>query len=211
MIFQIEHIANVISHGIWVIPAVYAAFQLLLRSHSTTQTLAAVIYGVSLSSLFAISTGFHSVFYCQQHTQLKDTLHRCDRAMIYVFIAGSYYPWLSLGDPLHPTICFAFKWAIWILAALGILYQQLYHERFKTLETIFYVIMGLGPSVVIMLYGHEFVGMAELKLGGLIYILGIVFFKADGIIPFAHSIWHLFVVLAASVHYYAILNYLYSE
>lgn len=199
-----------ISHGIWVIPAVYAAFQLLFRSQSSTQTLAAIIYGVSLSSLFAVSTCFHSVFYCQQHTQLKDALHRCDRAMIYVFIAGSYFPWLSLGDPLHPTICFVFKWAIWILAALGILYQQLYHERFKTLETIFYVIMGLGPSVVIMLYGHEFVGMAELKLGGLIYILGIVFFKADGIIPFAHSIWHLFVVLAASVHYYAILNYLYS-
>lgn len=71
--------------------------------------------------------------------------------------------------------------------------------------------MGVGPSVVILLYGHEFVGMAELKLGGLIYILGIVFFKADGYIPFAHSIWHLFVVLAALVHYYAILNYLYSE
>lgn len=131
--------------------------------------------------------------------------------MIYIFIAGSYYPWLSLGDPLHPTICFAFKWAVWILAALGILYQQLYHERFKTLETVFYVIMGVGPSVVIMLYGHEFMGMSELKLGGLIYILGIIFFKADGIIPFAHSIWHLFVVFAAAVHYYAILNYLYSK
>lgn len=128
--------------------------------------------------------------------------------MIYVFIAGSYFPWLSLGDPAHPQICRIFKWAIWILAALGILYQQLYHERYKTLETIFYLIMGLGPSVI-MLYGHEFEGMRELKLGGLLYIIGIAFFKSDGIFPFAHSVWHLLVVSAASVHYYAILMYLY--
>lgn len=130
--------------------------------------------------------------------------------MIYVFIAGSYFPWLSLGDPAHPIICSVFKWAIWVLAALGIMYQQLYHEKFKTLETIFYVIMGLGPSTVIMLYGHEFEGMSELKLGGGLYIVGIVFFKSDGRIPFAHAIWHVFVVLAVSVHYFAILTYLYS-
>lgn len=129
--------------------------------------------------------------------------------MIYIFIAGSYFPWLSLGDPAHPIICSVFKWAIWVLAALGILYQQLYHEKFKTLETIFYVFMGLGPSMVILLYGHEFVGMTELKLGGLFYLIGVGFFKSDGLIPFAHAIWHLFVVCAASVHYYAILNYLY--
>lgn len=69
--------------------------------------------------------------------------------------------------------------------------------------------MGMGPSLVIILFGHEFSGMSELKLGGLLYILGVCFFKADGSIPCAHAIWHLFVVLAASVHYFAILNYLY--
>lgn len=62
-------------------------------------------------------------FYCK-YRQIKDVLHRCDRAMIYVFIAGSYFPWLSLGDPAHPQICFAFKWGVWLLAALGIVYQQ---------------------------------------------------------------------------------------
>lgn len=77
------------------------------------------------------------------------------------------------------------------------------------METFFYIVIGLGPSIVIILCGHEFVGMNELKTGGLIYLLGICFFKADGSVPFAHAIWHLFVVMASGWHYYAILYYLY--
>lgn len=51
--------------------------------------------------------------------------------------------------------------------------------------------------------------MQELACGGLIYCLGVFFFKSDGVIPFAHAIWHVFVALAAAVHYYAIWKYLY--
>lgn len=54
-------------------------------------------------------------------------------------------------------------------------------------------------------------GLCELLVGGACYCLGIVFFKSDGIVPFAHAIWHLFVAMGASVHYYAIWKYLYAQ
>lgn len=69
--------------------------------------------------------------------------------------------------------------------------------------------MGVGPSIVIILWGEDFNGLSELKVGGFLYLLGIGFFKADGFIPFAHAIWHLFVAMAAAFHYFAILDYLY--
>lgn len=122
--FQIEHIANVLTHGLWVLPSVYAGLNLYFRSYTGAQMLSAVIYGIALTMLFFVSTFFHCVFYCNRNRQLKDVLHRCDRAMIYIFIAGSYYPWLSLGHTSHPQIVSVVKWCVWAMAILGIIYQQ---------------------------------------------------------------------------------------
>ena len=44
--------------------------------------------------------------------------------------------------------------------------------------------------------------------GGAIYILGLVAFKCDGRIPFAHAIWHCFVFVGAIFHYSAVCKYL---
>lgn len=225
---EIEQVANVITHGIWIVPAVFAVIKLFERSNSASQYLVSWVYGTALCMLFTVSTFFHCSCYCAEHKPpknykswpafgwhtyqgLKNVLHRCDRAMIYVFIAGSYFPWLTLENTNHSAILFCMEWIIWLMAAFGIAYQQLYHERYKCLETFFYIVMGLGPALVVMLTGHVFNGMIHLKYGGAFYILGIVFFKADGLIPMAHAIWHLFVVLAAGCHYYAILVNLYPN
>ena len=39
---------------------------------------------------------------------------------------------------------------MWLLALLGITYQQLFHERYKALETLFYVIIATLPSVAVL-------------------------------------------------------------
>ncbi len=39
---------------------------------------------------------------------------------------------------------------VWIMAILGIIYQILYHERYKFLETCIYIIVGLFPAIVII-------------------------------------------------------------
>jgi monocyte-to-macrophage differentiation protein len=219
----IEHVANVITHGVWILPSILATLELLERSHNGAQTLSALVYGATLVFLFSISTSFHCSFFCNKRGKLKDVLHRCDRAMIYVFIAGSYFPWLTLEQLPKEGWASSMHWFVWFLAVLGIIYQQTFHERYKSLETCFYLVMGIGPGLLVICevrlplvpslvkshFQHEFSGLTEVKVGGALYVVGVMFFKSDGIIPCAHAIWHLFVVMAAGVHYYAIRNNLY--
>ena len=51
-------------------------------------------------------------------------------------------------------------------------------------------------------------GIFEMGLGGAVYICGVVFFKLDGVIPFAHAIWHCFVFIGVVLHYSAVCKYL---
>lgn len=37
-----------------------------------------------------------------------------------------------------------------MLAVAGILYQQVFHERFKMLETVFYLVIGILPSLAVV-------------------------------------------------------------
>ena len=72
---------------------------------------------------------------------------------------------------------------------------------------MFYLIIGVCPSIVVIDM-VDVTGLNELAIGGALYMIGVMFFKSDGIIPFAHAIWHLFVCVGAIIHYYAVFNYL---
>ena len=54
-------------------------------------------------------------------------------------------------------------------------------------------------------------GLQELALGGVVYMLGVVFFKCDGLIPFAHAIWHCFVFVGAVMHFCAVSKHLFGR
>lgn len=97
-LFQIEHIANIATHGFWILPAIYASILLLFRSNCQEQILVALIYGSALILLFLISTLFHCVFYVHKNILLKDLLHRMDRAMICKY---SFFWFIELNSAIR--------------------------------------------------------------------------------------------------------------
>jgi hemolysin III len=50
-------------------------------------------------------------------------------------------------------------------------------------------------------------GIALLVAGGLAYTAGVAFFILDSRVRYAHAVWHGFVVVGTSCHFFAVLSY----
>ncbi|XP_077474723.1 monocyte to macrophage differentiation factor 2a [Stigmatopora argus] len=204
---EYEHAANCATHALWILPSLVGGSVLYFLSGDLWHRIAAWLYGSGLTGLFVTSTLFHATAWKISHLRMVEQIfHMCDRMAIYFFIAASYSPWLMLRE-LGLWACHM-RWLIWVMAFFGSIYVFFFHERYKLVELLGYVAMGAVPALVILsMRDHE--GVCELAVGGVFYVAGVVFFKSDGCVPFAHAIWHLFVVAGAGIHYYAILSHLY--
>uniref|UniRef100_A0A4W2E736 Ras-associating and dilute domain-containing protein n=1 Tax=Bos indicus x Bos taurus TaxID=30522 RepID=A0A4W2E736_BOBOX len=199
---EYEHAANCATHALWIIPSILGSSNLYFLSDDDWEAISAWIYGLGLCGLFVVSTVFHTISWKKSHLRtVEHCLHMSDRMVIYFFIAASYAPWLNLRE-LGPWASHM-RWLVWIMASVGTVYVFFFHERYKLVELLCYVIMGFFPALVVLSMPNT-EGIWELVTGGVFYCLGMVFFKSDGRIPFAHAIWHLFVAFGAGTHYYAI-------
>ncbi|XP_015273056.1 PREDICTED: monocyte to macrophage differentiation factor 2, partial [Gekko japonicus] len=205
---EYEHAANCATHAFWIIPSILGSSILHVLSDNQWETISAWIYGFGLTGLFLVSTIFHTISWKKRHLREHCfALPQPRNCYYYQGLNGlSYSPRLNLRE-LGPWASHM-RWLIWIMATVGTVYVFFFHERYKLVELVCYIIMGFFPAVVILSMPNTD-GLLELMAGGVFYCLGTVFFKSDGRIPFAHAIWHLFVAIGAGIHYYAIWRYLY--
>ncbi|XP_043415524.1 monocyte to macrophage differentiation factor 2 isoform X3 [Prionailurus bengalensis] len=146
---EYEHAANCATHALWIIPSILGSSNLYFLSDDDWETISAWIYGLGLCGLFVVSTVFHTISWKKRHLRMVERcLHMFDRMVIYFFIAASYAPWLNLRE-LGPWASHM-RWLVWIMASVGTVYVFFFHERYKLVELLCYVIMGFFPALVIL-------------------------------------------------------------
>ncbi|MBE0556675.1 MAG: hemolysin III family protein, partial [Proteobacteria bacterium] len=71
-----------------------------------------------------------------------------------------------------------------------------------------YVGMGFLVVVIIkpLLASLTPAGLMLLVTGGVVYILGLLFYGWRGL-PYHHAVWHVFVLAGSTLHFFAILLY----
>jgi hemolysin III len=201
----LEERLNAITHGIGAALGVTALVLLLAtcRDCSAVRIVSYSVYGSSLILLYLSSTVYHGVM----EEKLKEIFARVDHSAIYLLIAGTYTPFtlITLNGPWGWTI-FGIEWG---LALAGVIYKVFfYKDSHRGISTALYLAMGWMAIIAIkpLIGALPTGGLIWLGAGGISYSLGVIFYLWDRL-PFAHVIWHLFVLGGSICHFFAIYYY----
>ena len=200
-----EEIANSVSHGAGLLASVAAAPFLVHYAalHGDAASIAgAAVFAGSMILLYLSSTLYHAL----PGPRVKSVFRVLDHAAIFLLIAGTYTP-ITLG-----VLRGAWGWTllalVWGLAFGGIVLTAVGGVRYPKLSMVLYLGMGwLAVAAVKPLWLRMPAGgLALLAAGGIAYTAGTAFYAAKRL-PYAHFIWHLFVIAGTSCHFAAVLRY----
>ncbi|PWA13233.1 hemolysin D [Pueribacillus theae] len=200
-----EEIANAVTHGIGALLSI-AALVLLVVFASLNGTawhiVSLSIFGATMLLLYASSTLVHSF----PEGKAKNLFEIFDHGAIYLFIAGTYTPFLFI------VVKGALGWTlfgiVWGIALIGVIFKVFFVKKFLFLSTIFYVAMGwiiifAWNSLVASLASN---GVLLLVVGGILYTIGTIFYVWR-LFPFHHAVWHLFVIGGSTFHFLSVFFY----
>src|SRR5690606_8275695 len=98
---------------------------------------------------------------------------------------------------------------MWGAASLGIAAKFLQPRRIEQISVVLYLLMGWIGLFAIdeLLASVERETLLLLLAGGVVYSLGTIFHLSNRM-PYQQALWHASVLVAASIHYGAILSLL---
>jgi hemolysin III len=199
-----ERLADGCIHVISVAASLVALIALLVvgvKQQATLLIASLAIYGTALVATFSFSAGYHLIV----RPKLKAIFRRLDHAAIFLMIAGTYTPFIliKMNDAWGLTLL----GVVWAMAALGIAIKLFAPRYLEGVSTALYLVQGWAVIVawqpLVSALPRDVALM--LGVGGVLYTIGVVFHLWERL-PFQNAIWHGFVLVAASVHYAAVLD-----
>jgi hemolysin III len=197
-----EELANVLTHGAGAIASVGAGAFLIVLAALGGDALVVVGVSVFVTSLVALYTA-STLYHAARSPVLKARLKVFDHAAIYLLIAGSYTPFMI--GALRGGWGWSLFGVVWGLAVAGIGLKLVFTGRFQVLSTIMYVVMGwlVLIGIVPLARALDPATLAWLVAGGIAYTAGTPFYHSSRM-PYAHAVWHLFVVTGSVCHAFAV-------
>ena len=164
------------------------------------------IYGACLIAMFSVSSVYHGL----TTDFSKKVMQVVDHCTIYFLIAGTYTVIvLTALRPVYPVLAwslFGFQWTLAILAATLTAIDLKVYEVFSM---ICYIGMGWAiiPFWKQILEVMTVPGFALLLGGGIAYTIGSILYGLGVHKKWMHSVFHIFVVLGAGLHFLSVVLY----
>lgn len=199
-----ELVADAAIHILGLVVAVAAGSILLTFAllHTAPEAFPALtVYVATLVVVLGVSLAFN----IWPVSPVKHHLARLDQAAIFLFIAGSYTPFLAvLGGTSTGIIMMSFVWGA---SLLGVALKLIVPERFGRIAIVLYLAIGWSGILVFQKLGQALPPSTLwlLLAGGMTYSAGIVFHLWEKL-KFQNALWHVFVVAGASLHLWAVID-----
>lgn len=199
-----ELLADAVVHGVGlVIASVFGAGLLVYSGLATAPEHFASLafYIATLLCVLLASLAFNQ---CPIGPR-KRRLAKLDQAAIFLFIAGSYTPFLSfLGDA---GVARTLLYSIWVLATVGMALKLFIPERFGRIAILLYLGLGWSGMLVFDQFDGKVPHLAAilLVLGGASYSIGVIFHLWERL-RFHNVLWHVAVILGATLHLAAVFD-----
>ncbi len=195
-----------VSHQIACGIALVAGLVLVSQVAPGAARVTAIVYTLCLTALFGFSAAYHRPHWSPK---ARSRMERLDHAGIYLLIAGTYTP-ISLALP--PAQGNILRAVAWTGALVGTLQSTFWMSASKPLVAAIYVALGWAvlPFLGSLYHGAGPGPLALLLGGGVVYSLGAVVYarKRPDPVPTVfgyHEVFHAMVVLAAVIHFGAVV------
>ncbi len=200
-----EEIANALTHGIATAVAGVASIWLISRAWRFGDPVliaACSVYAVTLVSVFYCSTMSHWV---TDHTR-RTLFRQLDQGFIYLLIIGTLTPFLLAYFPGRWSSLILV--VSWLIAIAGFASKVFFAHRVNRVSVVGYIALGWIPAMAAIPSGNKapLPALLGILAGGILYTTGTYFLYNDRRYWYYHAVWHLFVFVAAGVHFATMLT-----
>lgn len=199
-----ERLADGFVHLVGAVSALAAITVLLIATIPSAPALSVAsiaVYGVGLLAMLGFSAGYNMV----SQPDWKRVLRRLDHAAIFVMIAGTYTPFSLIAIGCQTGI--ALLTGVWLVALVGVIAVTFAPKWAEKISVVIYLVQGWAILFVVdpLVASVSTRVLILLAAGGILYTVGVAFYLWKKL-PYHNAIWHLFVLLAAACHYWAVFD-----
>jgi hemolysin III len=199
-----ERLADAAVHATGIVAALAGAAWIIAAAgaNASTVQIAALLTYSGASLIMLVASTAYNLAGVPRRRQL---LRRFDHAGIFAMIAGTCTPFTVLG--LQGAAAVGTTAAVWSVAIGGSIAALARPRLFARISIPTYLLFGsVGVIAVGPLLGHLDPGTVLLLATGIaVYVIGIAVHVWHDL-RFQAALWHVFVLVAAGIHYIAIFN-----
>jgi hemolysin III len=201
-----EEMCNMVTHIAGAALGVVALIWCLILAQGPVEIITSLVYSLTMILLYTTSSIYHGL----THPMAKRVFQVIDHCTIYLYIAGTYTVVvlcsLRLENAAMAWVLFAIEW---VTAAIAVTLTAIDIKRYERFSLICYIVMGWSAIIAVkpIVRALGWAGSALLLAGGISYTIGSILYVIGKKKKYAHSVFHVFVLLGSLFHFFCIVFY----